>query len=44
MLKCFMIHMFCITLPDIWSPFHEFDPNTQTTGNTMKPYQFRWIE
>jgi hypothetical protein len=34
----------CVTLPDIWSPFHEFDPTEQTTGNTMKPYQFRWIE
>jgi hypothetical protein len=34
----------CITLPDIWSPFHEFDASTQSGGNQLKPYQFRWIE
>lgn len=34
----------CITLPDIWSPFHEFDASTQVGGNQLKPYQFRWIE
>jgi len=34
----------CVTLPDIWSPFHEFDPTLPTGSNTLKPYQFRWIE
>ena len=34
----------CITLPDIWSPFQEFNPSMQLGGNQMKPYQFRWIE
>ena len=34
----------CITLPEIWSPFHEFDASTQVGGNQLKPYQFRWIE
>lgn len=34
----------CVTLPDIWSPFHEFDPSVQSGSNTLKPYQFRWIE
>lgn len=33
----------CITLPDIWSPFKEFNPYSQTGGNILKPYQFRWI-
>lgn len=32
----------CVTLPDIWSPFHEFDPTTN--GYRLIPYQFRWIE
>jgi hypothetical protein len=34
----------CVTLPDIWSPFKEFNPSLQVGGNRMKPYQFRWIE
>lgn len=34
----------CVSLPDIWSPFHEFDPSIQSGANTLKPYQFRWIE
>ena len=36
----------CVSLPDIWSPFHEFDATSQTTSGTtpLKPYQFRWIE
>ena len=34
----------CVTLPDIWSPFQEFNPSLQVGGNRMKPYQFRWIE
>jgi|TARA_B110000483_G_scaffold234039_1_gene303583 hypothetical protein len=34
----------CVTLPDIWSPFHEFDTSSQTGSNKLKPYQFRWIE
>jgi hypothetical protein len=33
----------CVNLPDIWSPFHEFNP-TDTTESPMKPYQFRWID
>ncbi len=33
----------CVTLPDIWSPFKEFNPYSQTGGNILKPYQFRWI-
>lgn len=33
----------CVNLPDIWSPFHEFNP-ADTTESPMKPYQFRWIE
>lgn len=32
----------CVTLPDIWSPFHEFDPTSN--GYRLIPYQFRWIE
>ena len=34
----------CVTLPDIWSPFQEFNPSLQVGGNRMRPYQFRWIE
>lgn len=34
----------CVTLPDIWSPFEEFNPSLQVGGNRMRPYQFRWIE
>tara|TARA_B100001059_G_scaffold48770_1_gene41748 strand:+ start:18030 stop:19676 length:1647 start_codon:yes stop_codon:yes gene_type:complete len=36
----------CVSLPDIWSPFYEFDATSQTTSGTtpLKPYQFRWIE
>ena len=34
----------CVTLPDIWSPFKEFNPSLQVGGNRMRPYQFRWIE
>ena len=34
----------CVTIPDIWSPFQEFNPSLQVGGNRMRPYQFRWIE
>ena len=30
-----------LTLPNIWSPFHEPDPKT---GNVWAPYEFRWIK